>query len=219
MQGFTCYFETITVHRKEVSLMNEPPNTIVRQLRTLMPMRPLTLSDAYAVAELQANKTVQLLGVHQFQAVELDWITRLPRVRVVPKARHEMPTLAGFTQWENGTYLIAICRNNSTGRRRFTLAHEFKHVIDMSNRKLIYARLGQGDTEKHDKQVETIANYFAACLLMPRKLVKQAWASGIQDHEALAYLFRVSVESMINRLRYLGFLDDPARPVETLFRV
>jgi predicted transcriptional regulator len=199
--------------------MNEPPSNIVRQIRVLMPMRPFTLSDAYTIAELQANKTVSLLGVNQFQAVELDWITRLPRVRVIARPRHEMPTLAGFTQWENGTYLIAINRNNSVGRRRFTLAHEFKHVIDMSGRKLIYARLGQGDKEKQAKQIEAVASYFAACLLMPRKLVKQAWTSGIQDHEALAFLFRVSLESMENRLSYLGFLDDPQRPVETLFRV
>lgn len=199
--------------------MNQPPSTIVRQLRALMPMRPLSLSDAYALAELQANKTVALLGVQQFQAVELDWITRLPRVRVMPRPRHEMPNLAGFTQWENGAYLVVINGSDGRTRRRFTLAHEFKHVIDMANKKLIYAHLGQGDRSKHDKQVETIANYFAACLLMPKRFVKQAWSSGIQDPEALAYLFGVSVESMSNRLRYLGFLDDPSRPVDTLFRL
>ncbi len=54
---------------------------------------------------------------------------------------------------------------------------------------------------------------------MPRKLVKQAWTGGIQDPEALAFSFRVSVESMRIRLTYLGFLDDPQRPVETLFRM
>ncbi len=198
--------------------MNQPPNTIVRQLRALMPMRPLSLSDAYALAELQASKTVALLGVQQFQAVELDWITRLPRLRVVPRPRHEMPNLSGFTQWENGAYLVVINRSDGRTRRRFTLAHEFKHVIDMASKKLIYARLGQGDKDKHDRQVETLANHFAACLLMPKKFVKQAWTSGIQDHEALAYLFGVSLESMTNRLRYLGFLDDLTHPVDTLFR-
>src|SRR5580658_3610861 len=199
--------------------MNQPPNTIVKQLRALMPMRPLTLSDAYALAELQASKTVSLLGVQQFQAVELDWITRLPRVRVVPRPRHEMPNLSGFTQWENGAYLVVINGSDGRTRRRFTLAHEFKHVIDMASKKLIYAKLGQGDKEKHDKQIEVVANYFAACLLMPKRFVKQAWTSGIQDTEALAYLFGVSLESMTNRLRYLGFLDDPTQPVDTLFRL
>lgn len=54
---------------------------------------------------------------------------------------------------------------------------------------------------------------------MPKRFVKHAWASGIQNPEALAYLFGVSLESMTNRLRYLGFLDDPTRPVDTLFRL
>ncbi len=144
--------------------MNEPPNNIVRTLRGLMPVRPLTLSDAYAVAELQASKLIEILGVRQFQAVGLDWITRLPRVRVVARPRHEMPTMAGFTQWEDRRYLVCINRNNSTNRMRFTLAHEFKHVIDHATWKLIYARLGQGDSEKRDKQVEHVADHFAACL-------------------------------------------------------
>ena len=74
--------------------MNAPPSDIVRRLRAQMPVRPLTLSDAYAVTELQANTTVDLLGVRQFQAVELDWIMKLPRIRVIAKPRHEMPTLA-----------------------------------------------------------------------------------------------------------------------------
>ncbi len=54
---------------------------------------------------------------------------------------------------------------------------------------------------------------------MPRRLLKQAWTSGIQDPEALASMFRVSAESMTIRLTNLGFLDDPRQPVEALFRV
>jgi hypothetical protein len=34
---------------------------------------------------------------------------------------------------------------------------------------------------------------------MPKRFVKQAWTGGIQDSEALAYLFGISVESMTNR--------------------
>jgi Zn-dependent peptidase ImmA (M78 family) len=194
------------------------PSDIVRTLRSLMPMRPLTLSDAYAIAELQANTVVGLLGVKQLQAVDLAWIAGLPHVRLIARPRHEMPTLAGFTQWEDGLYLIVINRNNRVNRRRFTLAHELKHVIDHTNQKLIYARLGYGNIKKHDAAIEHLADYFAACLLMPRKFVKQAWTSGIQDVEALAQTFRVSVESMTIRLKYLGFLDDNEHPVEKLFR-
>src|SRR5260370_39485118 len=154
--------------------MTQPPITIVKQLRALMPMRPLTLSDAYALAELQANKTVALLGVRPLQAVDLGWITHLPRVRVVPRPRHEMPNLSGFTQWENGAYLVVINGSDGRNRRRFTLAHEFKHVIDMASRKLIYAQLGQGDKGEHDKHGDTRANQSAARLRLPERFGLQA---------------------------------------------
>src|SRR6266568_6143276 len=153
--------------------MSTPPNTIIRTLRNVTPDRHLTLSEAYAIAELQANKLVAILNVQPLQAVDLTWITSVPRVRVTSRPRHEMPTLAGFTQWENGHYLVVINRSNNLGRRRFTLGHEFKHVIDHSMRKVIYKNLNQ-------ERVEKVANYFSACLLMPRRLVKSTWAMGVQ---------------------------------------
>jgi Zn-dependent peptidase ImmA (M78 family) len=53
---------------------------------------------------------------------------------------------------------------------------------------------------------------------MPRRWVKSAWASGIQDEEALAGLFKVSVEAMHTRLVYLGYIDGRERPLAAYFR-
>lgn len=199
--------------------MNTPlTQTIIAELRKLTPVRPLTLSDAYAIAELHATKLLQLRGVHAPGPVDLLWIRDVPRVRIILRPRHEMPTLSGFTQWEDGTYQIFVNKNAGLGRRRFTLAHEFGHVITWNAKKVIYAHLGHGDKEKHDRQVEQITDHFAACLLMPRRFVKQAWTMGIQDIEALAELFRVSTEAMRVRLTYLALIEDTERPFETLFR-
>lgn len=129
-----------------------------------------------------------------------------------------MPTLAGFTQWEDGQYKIFVNKNAGLGRRRFTLAHEFGHVINWNGKKVIYANLGHGDQAKHDRQIEQVTDHFAACFLMPRRYVKQAWTMGIQDIEALAELFKVSTEAMRVRLTYLGLIEDTERPIETLFR-
>jgi Zn-dependent peptidase ImmA (M78 family) len=60
-------------------------------------------------------------------------------------------------------------------RQRFTLLHEFKHALDFEHADLFYARLGSGDPERHERQVEAIANEFAANVLMPTVLVKRAW--------------------------------------------
>lgn len=198
--------------------MNIPTNNIIHNLRQLTPVRPLSLSDAYAIAELQASKLLELRGVRAPGAVDLLWIRDVPRVRIIPRPRHEMPTLAGFTQWEDGQYKIFVNKNAGLGRRRFTLAHEFGHVINWNAKKVIYANLGHGDSAKRDRQIEQVTDHFAACLLMPRRYVKQAWTMGIQDIEALAELFRVSTEAMRVRLTYLGLLEDVERPFETLFR-
>jgi Zn-dependent peptidase ImmA (M78 family) len=198
--------------------MSTMPHDVIARLRQLTPVRPLTLSEAYALAELHANRLLELQGVRKPGPVDLLWIRDLPRVRIIPRPRHEMPTLAGFTQWEDGQYKIYINQNSNLGRRRFTLAHEFGHVITWNGRKVIYSRLGGGDSEKHDRQLEQVTDHFAACLLMPRRYVKQAWTMGIQDIEALAELFKVSASAMRVRLTYLGLLDDPDRPLETLFR-
>lgn len=88
-------------------------------------------------------------------------------------------------------------------RRRYTLAHELKHVIDHRYHHLLYARIPE--------QYERIAEAFAAALLMPRPLVKRAFYLGVQDVHALARHFQVSPAAMRIRLEELN-LTDPARP-------
>ncbi|MEO6318843.1 MAG: ImmA/IrrE family metallo-endopeptidase, partial [Acidimicrobiales bacterium] len=54
---------------------------------------------------------------------------------------------------------------------------------------------------------ERLCDYFAACLLMPRSWVKQAYGSGVQDVVALAERFEVSPQAMQVRLLQLGLVD------------
>ena len=100
----------------------------------------------------------------------------------------------------------------------FTLAHEWKHLLDWTMSDVLYRNLGYGNPELQSRKREDVADYFAACLLMPRTWVKNAWARGIQDLPALAGLFMVSEDAMRYRLSYLGLLDDDRRPTRTYFR-
>ncbi len=65
-------------------------------------------------------------------------------------------------------------------RRRFTLAHEWKHLLDYTTSNVLYRHLGHGNTQQRKHKVERIADHSAACLLMPRTWVKNSLASGIQ---------------------------------------
>lgn len=190
---------------------------IVRELRALIPHRQLTLGESYTLAERQATRTLQILGQTE-PDVNLGFVLTLPRVDVHLAPRFKMDGLSGFTTFSHGRYVIMVNKNDSHARRRFTLAHELKHLLDYTAAPVIHRGLGYGDSARQAQQIENICNHFAACLLMPRPWLKRAWANGVQDVSALAGLFNVSEEAMERRLRYLGYLEDAPRPLKTYFR-
>ena len=62
-----------------------------------------------------------------------------------------------------------------------------------------------------DQRVESVCDYFAACLLMPRPWVKRAWATVTQDQTELAAYFRVSPAAMARRLADLKLTEPTKR--------
>jgi hypothetical protein len=201
---------------------------IIDKVREIIPARSITQSEALILAERQASLLLKLLDV---QAVPVDVfkISELPGVEVQVKPRHEMPAIAELAQTSevggvthlrrDGSWLLTINREDTIGRRRFSLAHEFKHVLDHPVAERAYAKLGYGNAEYRARQIERICDHFAACFLMPRTALKRAWSSGIQDLEALAGQFNVSLTAMRIRLEYLGLTSEPDRPVSAYFRL
>ena len=201
--------------------MTRQPNQsrahIIKELRALMPSRPLSVGESYTLAEKQANYALQLTGQTQ-PDVNLGFIMELPRVELQLAPRFKMDGLSGFTTFSHGRYVVMVNKNDSHARRRFTLAHELKHLLDYTTAPVIHRSLGYGDQARQAQRIETICNHFAACLLMPRTWLKRAWASGVQNVSALAGLFNVSEEAMEKRLTFLGYIDNDPRPLRTYFR-
>lgn len=192
--------------------------TVIEQVRDLMPRRALSLTEAYSVAEHQAYKLLDLLDI-KAPHVTYDQLLSLPNIEIQLEPNYRMDHFSGLSRFSKGRWLIVVDKNDVHGRRRYTLAHEFKHVIDHSLDKLAYQRLGYGDEAHHQAHIEAICQHFAACFLMPKTWVKRSWANGIQDVYDLASLFQVSVTAMDVRLRQMGLLDDEAdREVITYFR-
>lgn len=199
-------------------MANKQERSIIEQVRDLMPRRALSLTEAYAVADLQVNKLLKLLGLTE-PPVRFDQLAALPNINVALGPAYKMERVAGGSQLSQGKWLIVLNKNDSHGRRRFTLAHEFKHIIDHGVEKLAYAQLGHGDTDRRHQHVEAICQHFAANFLMPKSWVKHWWTEGFQDPYALAGLFQVSLSAMEVQLKKLGFIDpEPERPVHTYFR-
>ena len=93
-------------------------------------------------------------------------------------------------------------------RQRFSLAHEFKHILDDPVVERLYTHLAPSDRKE---RVERLCNYFAACLLMPRAWIKRDWCSGLQKINALARRYYVSQEAMSTRLAELGLTEQIGR--------
>jgi predicted transcriptional regulator len=187
--------------------MNQEPRTVLQVLRALVPERPLQGHEATGIAERQAARLLVIFNQVE-PPVDVGLVAELPRieVRVVP-SQSIGSGLSGLTHWDRakGRWIVAINREDSRTRRRFSLAHEFKHILDNPYINVLYSR---GVTDKEsEKRREEMCDYFAACLLMPRPWVKRLWAQGVQDPTGLATVFNVSPAAMERRLREMGLTE------------
>ncbi len=175
--------------------------SMVAQLRGLMPNRPLTFAEGQRLAELQANRLLRLTGCTAAPVSE-SIISELPRLEV---RRAGSLIGSGATAWSRGMWRVRINSAEPLTRQRFTLAHEFKHILDAACEDVIYSDLKGGPAR--ERHVEAICDHFAACLLMPKAWVKKLWYQGIQDLGGLAWRFEVSQQAMLIRLQNLGLVE------------
>ena len=188
--------------------MDQDPRTILQSLRALVPARGLQHHEALGVAERQAMRLLVLLEQRE-PPVAVGLIAELPRIEVRVLPNRDLAGLSGMSQWlkQQSHWLIAINRDDSQTRRRFTLGHEFKHILDNPYINVLYPKSEQSD----DDRAERMCDYFAACLLMPRPWVKRLWAQGVQDAAVLAATFNVSPAAMNRRLQDLGIVESRER--------
>ena len=110
-------------------------------------------------------------------------------------------------------WVIGVNRLESYTRTRFTIAHEIGHYLLHKGQKFIddfpagetFYRTGESSA------LEREANFFAASLLMPAKMVEQIWPQCDNPAHA-AELFEVSEVSMTYRLKNMGLIG--IRPTE-----
>lgn len=185
--------------------MNRTPlsnDSVLGQLRSLMPARVLTCREALQRAELQADRLLRLHHIAN-APVPSEIVTEAPRI--VVDYDWNSP-VNGSAHWNGSDWVITLSGADSHLRQRFSLLHEYKHIVDHPTRHFI--RGGHGMSA--DLMAERVADYFAASVLMPKAWVKTAFFTGTQRVEDLALHFDVSRQAMSVRLRQLG-LSEPSR--------
>lgn len=178
--------------------------SVLAMLRALVPNRPLTPSETLRIAELQANHLLRHFQIVT-NSVPEEIVSELPRLRVV---REDGLPVSGVAHWNGRYWVITINADEPISRQRFSVMHEFKHVLDHTTKQFLY----------HDRpfqtaaeQAERVADYFAACLLMPKKVVKRLWCHGNQNIARLAETLFVSPRALRFRLDQLGLTEQPRR--------
>jgi predicted transcriptional regulator len=186
--------------------MNQNTNTTstLALLRSLVPRRTLNFHEALRIAELQANRLLQIFDV-QTSAVPDEIVSELPRLRI---ERETWLPVSGAAHWNGRYWIITVNASEHRLRQRFSLMHEFKHILDHTAKDFLY-RDRPGSSA--DEQAERVADYFAACLLMPKRVVKRLWCQGHQDLADLSNLLRVSPTAVRYRLDQLGLTERPRR--------
>ena len=127
------------------------------------------------------------------------------------RLRHDWPdSISGSITRDGPQYIVTLNGHHAAARQRFTFAHEIGHCI--LHRDLI----GDGITDDgHYRSgqpgyIESEANTYAANILMPAKLMRQAWIGGRQSRAQIAELFAVSQQAAGIRLQTLGLPERPA---------
>jgi predicted transcriptional regulator len=196
--------------------MNQSPDrpSVIGQLRSLVPKRSLRFNEALSLAELQANRLRELLSISE-PSLPWDAIATLPRIDVTYEP--DLP-VSGLAQWHNGHWIVALNSTEPGARMRFTLAHELFHVINHTTKQWLHP---DDHLMSSATKAERLADYFAGCLLMPKRFVKSYVGRGYKV-QALANTFEVSARALAVRLSQLG-LSEPlprcVRPVNRWDRV
>ena len=180
---------------------DERRSPILTAVRSLMPARPLSTGDARSVAERQALRLRQLLD----QPTGALSIERLTNVFASWSIEHDAKLpFSGFTTWNSstGSWFTIINGNEPEARRRFSIGHELKHVIDHPF--VFTSYLQPNGSPWLQADIELLCDYFAGCLLLPRPSLKQAYVDGLQTIDGLAAHFEVSSAAVRVRLGQLG---------------
>jgi Zn-dependent peptidase ImmA (M78 family) len=117
-------------------------------------------------------------------------------------------TPSGILVSNQGKWAIFINDKDSLSRQRFSIAHELGHFLLHKGKQFI-DEFSAGETfyrDGSDNKEEREANYFSACLLMPRDKVEEIWPMSKDPRDA-SKKFEVSEVSMTYRLKTLDLIS------------
>jgi Zn-dependent peptidase ImmA (M78 family) len=150
----------------------------------------------------QAARLLESAGTAREPVSLLDVVSAL-NLELVTKTREPFTSEAALESLGDGRAIV-LNGSGDSGRRRFTIAHEIGHFVLHPER--CRPERGGGVNEAGRRE-EREADTFAAELLMPEHLVREAVREQGLDATRLADRFEVSRKAMQTRLRSLDLSE------------
>jgi Zn-dependent peptidase ImmA (M78 family) len=172
------------------------PISILTRLRALIPDHDLALNDLLQLIDLQAATLLMLSNVSHAPTPS-EVVVAIPSIRVEDT---RLP-LSGFSYWNGRQWILSLHADEPHPRRRFTLLHEFAHIVWHGYERGLFPNLS-ATAASH--LAELAANYFAGAVLLPRHLLLHAWHRGDRNVDQLAAMFHVSRQTVAIGLAQLG---------------
>jgi Zn-dependent peptidase ImmA (M78 family) len=101
----------------------------------------------------------------------------------------------------NEAWIIQLKDTDGPAEKRFSLFHEGFHILAHSRGTPVFKKAGAAEGSFN----ELLADYFAACVLMPGQWVKEKWPE-VRDPDVMAKLFDVPKSAMRLRLSVIGLV-------------
>ena len=99
-------------------------------------------------------------------------------------------------------WIIQLRGDDSPAAQRYTLFHEAFHILAHRKATPVFSKRGTAKGTFN----ELLANYFAACMLMPTAWLEEKWAE-VNDLDRITKIFQVPKSSACIRLKCLGFFN------------
>ena len=98
-------------------------------------------------------------------------------------------------------WVIQLKESDPPDEQRLTLFHETFHMVAHIKSTPVFSRRGHVPAPFN----EMLASYFAVCILMPGKWIKEEWAE-LRDIKKTAEIFGVPQRTVVFRLKRLGLI-------------
>lgn len=189
----------VSEHSREISQLLENRQFNIAEY-DFIEAEPQRLGKPFRLVEMLAQKYLKK-GKDHGPPVPAELVQLFDTERAVEVHSIPLKTYHGAIWRLEDRWIIQLKGGDTPLMRRFILFHETFHVLAHGQCIPVFKKRGV----EQGRFNEVLADYFAACILMPREWVREKWLE-VKDTDRIAEIFDVPKPVMVIRLRQLGLV-------------